>query len=309
MGCADDDYIGCDSNRAMGYCYNAEDADCSGTFRYNGITPAVGLKFLNASTPSTKKMTSFGYYFNNRSAPVCEWDPCPDIPGAYNYIRGYKRDKTHYVIPPGGQQNVTKYCFSGDPETGIGWTEGMNGNPHGLIQNCGGPNVYTGNLLNLNYGTDGQFVMSSGADNYQFHPNDTNKIYFVQLIAQGTNRLNSVTKLKQLADLAQTFYEGGFIIGEHNISSTVPNSFSLYQNYPNPFNPTTGIKYEVSKSDFLILTVYDVLGKVVATLVNEKQQPGSYRVEWDGFNYPGGVYFYRLRLGNFEQTRKMVLVK
>jgi hypothetical protein len=115
--------------------------------------------------------------------------------------------------------------------------------------------------------------------------------------------------VNQHADFAHLFYNGGFVIGEHSISSSVPQSFSLYQNFPNPFNPKTEIKYEILKSDFLVLAVYDVLGKVVATLVKERQQPGTYRVEWDGFNYPSGVYFYKLFSSSFEQTKKMLLLK
>lgn len=88
-------------------------------------------------------------------------------------------------------------------------------------------------------------------------------------------------------------------------------SFRLYQNYPNPFNPVTKISYElrVTSYEIVSLKIYDVLGNEVAVLVNEKQSPGSYSVDFDGSNFASGMYFYKLSAGEFEQVRKMVLVK
>lgn len=101
-----------------------------------------------------------------------------------------------------------------------------------------------------------------------------------------------------------------FTIGIKPISSEIPNKFSLSQNYPNPFNPNTSIKYQVEISKIIKLVVYDILGKEVETLVNEKQSPGTYEVSWDGSNYPSGVYFYQLSVDNMPlENRKMLLVK
>ncbi|MBX7046217.1 MAG: T9SS type A sorting domain-containing protein [Ignavibacteria bacterium] len=94
-------------------------------------------------------------------------------------------------------------------------------------------------------------------------------------------------------------------------SSTVPDKFSLRQNYPNPFNPSTVIRYQLSVAGNVSLKVFDLLGKEVATLVNEKQNAGSYAVDFNSaeFNLPSGIYFYTLSAGEFKETRKMVLVK
>src|ERR1043165_5508218 len=95
------------------------------------------------------------------------------------------------------------------------------------------------------------------------------------------------------------------------ISTEIPKQFSLSQNYPNPFNPTTKIRFEVPAGKSVaqtFLSMYDVLGKEVATLVNEQLKPGVYEVEWNAANYPSGVYFYKLSAGDFTETRKMVLV-
>jgi Secretion system C-terminal sorting domain len=99
------------------------------------------------------------------------------------------------------------------------------------------------------------------------------------------------------------------IVSIRQISSEIPNKFSLSQNYPNPFNPKSNIKFQIAKTGYVKLVVSDALGKEVTALVNEKLNPGTYEVEWDGTNYPSGVYFYKLITENYSETRKMVLVK
>lgn len=93
------------------------------------------------------------------------------------------------------------------------------------------------------------------------------------------------------------------------ISSTVPNNFSLSQNYPNPFNPTTIINYSIPTTQYTILRVYNSLGKEVSTLVNENQSPGSYSVDFNGEGLPSGIYFYKLEAGDFVDTKRMILLK
>ncbi len=89
----------------------------------------------------------------------------------------------------------------------------------------------------------------------------------------------------------------------------LPTSYSLSQNYPNPFNPTTDIQFDVPKASNVKLSVYNVLGQEVVTLVDEKMAAGSYVADWDASNASSGVYFYRITAGEFSQTRKMVLMK
>jgi hypothetical protein len=91
------------------------------------------------------------------------------------------------------------------------------------------------------------------------------------------------------------------------------SSYQLYQNYPNPFNPATTINYQIPKTGFVTLKVYDILGKEIATLVNEQKTQGRYSVKFDASSAAGGlasgVYFYQLRAGDFIQTKKMILLK
>jgi hypothetical protein len=88
-----------------------------------------------------------------------------------------------------------------------------------------------------------------------------------------------------------------------------PLVFSLGQNYPNPFNPITTMSLGISHSSSVILLVYDVLGREVATLVNERKEAGKYTVVWDASQYPSGVYFCRMQAGAFTQTRKLILIR
>jgi photosystem II stability/assembly factor-like uncharacterized protein len=99
------------------------------------------------------------------------------------------------------------------------------------------------------------------------------------------------------------------IISVRNISSEVPESFSLMQNYPNPFNPTTMIKWSMKEAAFVTLKVYDVMGREVGTYVNEKLNIGTYETTFDGSDLSSGVYYYKLQAGNFTDTKKMMLIK
>jgi hypothetical protein len=98
-------------------------------------------------------------------------------------------------------------------------------------------------------------------------------------------------------------------IGISLISSEIPTENKLYNNYPNPFNPSSNIKYQIIKNANTVLRVYDILGKEVITLVNEKQSPGIYGVTFDGSNLPNGIYFYSIHSGDFTDTKRMVLIK
>jgi len=96
---------------------------------------------------------------------------------------------------------------------------------------------------------------------------------------------------------------------QNDVKIETPDKYILSQNYPNPFNPATKIKFDLIKSGLVKLTVYDILGKEVATLVNENLSPGSYESDFDGSNLPSGVYFYRIETNEFTQVKKMILNK
>ena len=81
------------------------------------------------------------------------------------------------------------------------------------------------------------------------------------------------------------------------------------QNYPNPFNPTTKVQFSIPGVQYVTLKIFDMLGREVETLVNEKLSPGTYSVDWNASTCSSGVYFYTLNTGDFRETKRMVLVR
>jgi len=311
LGWADDDYIGCDLTRNLGYCYNGDNDDdvSQSNYAYGINPPAYGMDLFkgavnkNASPPDTLDLTSFVYFTNTGSGgPPCENDPNGEPVGAYNMLRGLKKDCTPWYNRVTGLR--TKFTYPGDPESNTGWTE-----LKGSITNCNGDSINSSNITSFNFPGDRRFILCSGADNFIMSPGDTQNIVMAQLVARGTSNLNSVTKLKLLSDVAQNLYNTGFEVGVNQISSKVPESFKLHQNYPNPFNPKTKIKMDIQKRCDVTLVVYDIIGRKVATLINEKLKPGTFEVEFDGNNNPSGVYFYKLTTNDFSEVKKMLLIK
>ncbi len=183
------------------------------------------------------------------------------------------------------------WMFSGNPVDSIGW-----------INTYGGEKL---SMLNV-----GAFTIGTG---------ESVDITVAYHFSRGESSLNSVSlgldKAQYLRDNADLLD----VDNEHE--SDEPHNFALYQNYPNPFNPTTNITYVIARSEAtrqsaaipVQLIVYDALGREVATLVNAKQAPGEYSVQFDASSASGGlssgVYIYTLRVGGFVQTRKMILMK
>ncbi|HUF10386.1 MAG TPA: CARDB domain-containing protein [Rhodothermales bacterium] len=101
----------------------------------------------------------------------------------------------------------------------------------------------------------------------------------------------------------------GVLVPVEETEGELPAEFALYQNYPNPFNPSTNIEYDLPAAVPVHLTVYNMLGQRVAVLLDEEQAAGRYRVVWNADQFASGVYFYRIRAGEFSKTAKMMLVK
>ncbi len=120
-----------------------------------------------------------------------------------------------------------------------------------------------------------------------------------------------------VAVMYHKFLAADLVVGVKELHGQVPSAYSLAQNYPNPFNPSTIIRYSVPTTSFVTLKVYDVLGREVATLVNQEQGPGTYSADFNATNVSNGIYFYRLvvsganptQAGNFTDVKKMMLLK
>lgn len=202
LGDASNDYSGCDTIRNLGYCYNATNYDTI----YGANPPAVGIRLLKTPVLQNTQigLTSF-------ASGCCPSLPlnCEDLPmndtQAYHFMKGYKNDGTPWVVPRTTPPLVTKYCYSGDPETNTGWTEFK-----GRVKNCGGS--LFGDTVSINPFGDRRQIINTGSLNLNMNPNDTQTVIIAQMIARGTSNLNSVTKLKLLSDTVQQIYNNGFDI-------------------------------------------------------------------------------------------------
>jgi photosystem II stability/assembly factor-like uncharacterized protein len=109
--------------------------------------------------------------------------------------------------------------------------------------------------------------------------------------------------------IIKTTTGGGNYIGIKPVSNSVPVKYHLYQNYPNPFNPSTNIKFELPKQEFVTIKIFDVMGREVASLVNETKEAGYHSIVFNGADLSSGLYIYKIEAGDFTDTKKMILIK
>ncbi|MGA2669658.1 MAG: YCF48-related protein [Ignavibacteria bacterium] len=217
-----------------------------------------------------------------------------------------------------------------------GWVVGRGTNTPGL-----GPNVWTTTNFGTNWDTIGRVPYPYEAENYcvYFSGLSTGWCggsygYLFKTPNGGFNWYQQVVPSNYfrrsmwfyndsigwaVGGAGQILYTttSGQYVGVEKISGEIPKDFHLYQNYPNPFNPSTKIKFDIpnfplmkgARGMSVRLTIYDILGREIATLVNQQLNPGMYEVEWDASNYPSGVYFYKINTESFNQTKRMVLIK
>ncbi len=158
-----------------------------------------------------------------------------------------------------------------------------------------------------NYG----FEVERKTDNSNYE-----SIGFVHGGGSSTNRLtynfvdNNLLSNKYYYRLKQIDFDGSFeYSSEIQVDIDGLNEFKLYQNYPNPFNPSTKIKYTIPTNSFVKITLHDILGSEIRTLVNQNVQPGTYQITLDGSGLSSGMYFVRLSSENIERTLKISLIK
>ncbi|MBL1214561.1 MAG: T9SS type A sorting domain-containing protein [Ignavibacteriae bacterium] len=131
----------------------------------------------------------------------------------------------------------------------------------------------------------------------------------------GTNDVRDYSIYENHGDLVgNTYLSNGLPTDVENNNSTIPKEYSLEQNYPNPFNPSTTISFKLPQAGKVSLTVHNILGELVKTLINSEQSAGTKQVIWNGINESGvpvssGIYFYRLQTNSFVSTKKMMLMK
>ena len=118
-----------------------------------------------------------------------------------------------------------------------------------------------------------------------------------------------VTWSESIAGNVEILYRGGMLTENPNSLDKPPKTFALHQNYPNPFNGATHIRYDIPEPMHVHLVVYNLLGEIIATLVDEVQSPARYDFLFDSGNHPSGVYFFRLRTKSFVEVRKLLIVR
>jgi Secretion system C-terminal sorting domain len=292
-----DDAAGCDTAREMAFAYNGDNNDCN----YGTNPPSIGYRYLQSplrftgSSNDTAKLpydTLTGYRLTGLTSYYSTCcgvsDPCLSDPDnaaeAFEILRGKDICGRNIINPISGLP--TSFRYDGDACSRIGWFDSI---PR-----------------------DVRDIASSGP--FTMNISDTQIVVLSYMITRdGGNNFQNVCALQSVSDSALYHYYHDFRncipIGIQPISNEIPQRFELYQNYPNPFNPITKLKFQIPKSDFVNLRVFDVTGKEIVTLVNEQLKPGIYEIDWDASNYPSGVYFYSFVSGSYTLTRKMVLLK
>ncbi len=133
---------------------------------------------------------------------------------------------------------------------------------------------------------------------------------FIDVTVQsGYTYYYKITAIDYSGNESGTSKETALMITDVADGTGIPTAFNLYQNYPNPFNPSTTISFDLPNSEFVTLTIYDVLGKQVTSLVNEFKNAGRYSIRFDAARLSSGMYFYKISAGNFTQIKKFILMK
>ncbi len=327
IGDANDDYYGCDTIRQGIYSYN-KTADGL----YGNQVPAFMIDQLTGPRAYIPGVTFIDINSNNRydegvDTPLdTAWNYKGELgvnifPGAKNleinsatfqvggdpnlrepanidevrnYGLGLLRDGTPvdpcnwlYAEVRGGilcdEVNPVYWC-SGDPVANVGWISIADRDIRGI-------------------GSAGPFTL---------HKYQEVEILIGYEIDNSTTPLGGITAVRNVSDFVQGFYQNNFgypIVLSAEQENVSPNEYILFQNYPNPFNPNTKINYILPQAGFVNLTVYDLLGKEVAVLKNEEQKADKYEINFNGRNLASGIYFFTLRVNDFIQTKKMILMK
>jgi hypothetical protein len=196
----------------------------------------------------------------------------------------YKNGKYRmwYMGLPNNQRDYpwqTGFAISDD---GISWTKDFDNNPVLSVGAAGQWDKYWAGLFSvfeLNDSTYNMLYLGTDFEKYQFG--------MATLTEMGSDTVTSL---------------------ESNYPK-IPKSVSLYQNYPNPFNPSTTIEFNLPKSEFVELKVFNILGKEVLTLVSNKLNQGNHTYTFDGKNLASGIYYYQLVAGDYREVKKMILLK
>lgn len=257
------------------------------TAAYMPLTGEIYMFWDEVNYPTQSMMGIYGQKFSSNGTRLWNTNGVTFKPLDNNSMEGLAtliKDSTVVVyyneIITGGTNDVIK-CFSSDRNGNLGWG--------GYIKTAS--SILSNKLKLVETMNSSGMSMLTWSDGR----NDGGDIYAQNVWING-----------------QFGNPGGIQI----LSNKVPDRFSLSQNYPNPFNPSTKIKFDIPiplakgvRGMDVKLMIYDIIGREITTLVNQQLNPGSYSITWDASSYTSGIYFYKLIAGQYNSTKKMVLVK
>ncbi|MCX6175593.1 MAG: T9SS type A sorting domain-containing protein [Ignavibacteriales bacterium] len=231
--------------------------------------------------------------------------------GSYIHGIAINSDNANEVLVVLSNYNVKSLWYTNDG--GASWSD-VEGNLSGPT----GPSVRSATILPTTSSTSGKvYLIGTSTGVYSTTLLNGSSTLWAQ---EGSNVIGNVvveyiTSRKSDGTVVAATHGRGAFVGTNYIQTGIenennlPTSFQLEQNYPNPFNPTTVISYQLSAVSNVKLQVYDVLGKLVATLVNGKVEAGNHKVDFNASMLASGVYIYKLTTGNYNESKKMILMK
>jgi len=184
--------------------------------------------------------------------------------------------------------------------------------------------TWMSSITSANQDVEGQRYFADGSPNggnYQVVADGPNLFEILPVVAANSSRIAFAWEDNRLSPQTDIYgklvtWDWSGVTNIELVKNSLPDEFLLSQNFPNPFNPSTKIKFIIPTNvilseakNLVTLKVYDVLGKEITTLVNEKKPAGEYEIDFIGNGLPSGIYFYQLKSGSFIQTKKMILVK
>ena len=192
----------------------------------------------------------------------------------------------------------TGTCLMQSTNLGITWDYNKK-DLHGTI----GTSLILPRKEHLYIGTDeGVFLTTNNGQSWKDYNDSTNNKTVLCMAVDSSGQLCAGTA-------KGVFLSINPVTSVKDKSNNTPSYYSLYQNYPNPFNPTTKIEYSIPQTSFVTLKVYDILGREIATLVNEEKPAGNYSIQFIAENLSSGIYFYKLQAGKYNSVKKMILIK
>jgi hypothetical protein len=194
------------------------------------------------------------------------------------------------------------------------WVQQTRGGWWGMYLNENGEIIVIdndGELITNMFSNDGSFLRSSRyiLPAWRIKAIDFDHLYHLYITANNEHWEGKMHGGSLIASVMSTFQYDLYPSYVENPSNHQTKTFVLKQNYPNPFNPNTTIEFSLPKTEWVTLNIFNILGQQVASLVSEKLNPGIHKYQWQAENLPSGIYYCRMQAGEFEQVRKMILLK